>query len=127
MMFFKNINVGEKRLPQAQIYIPVDKTVTWDKFKEICERDGVKISTRLMSYVEKYVSVHRDGNSQTLIDFAGEVKTLPKYKTCPKSNQKLVKNTFYCEQDHVWLNPKACDRCDGYSRFIRLEEKGILK
>ena len=47
----------------------------WDKFKEICKREGRKVSDHLGAFIDNYVIVHDPGNSQTLMTSYGvEVK-----------------------------------------------------
>jgi len=110
----------------ASFYLGTAKK-EWDIFKEICIREGTTASKKIVEYIIKYNDKHRDGNPQTMLDYAGEVKTLPRYKTCPKSSGKLLKGTFWCEQHSHSHVPKACDRCDDYPHVLRMERLGMLK
>lgn len=61
------------------------------------------------------MAAHGDGNPQTLLNYAEEVKTLPKYKTCIHSDRELHYGEFFCRRDAFWKIPDACGRCRNYA------------
>jgi DNA repair ATPase RecN len=108
-------------MPTAQIYIKHEQESTWNQFKKYCKINGFSVSEKLMEYVEKMVGIHGEGGSQTLLDYAGQPKTLPLWKTCKHSNKEKAGGTIYCSYN----NPRRahslgryptirCTRCEFY-------------
>ena len=52
------------RRVRVEIYAPAHFRATWDKFKEILERDGTTPSAELRTWIEGYVARKDPGNPQ---------------------------------------------------------------
>lgn len=50
---------------RSTIYVEKEK---WQKFKEICIREGEAMSEKIENWIQKYVGRHEKGNPQTRID-----------------------------------------------------------
>lgn len=101
-------------MPTFTLYVRRDFEATLEAFKKVCEREGNSASEKFEKWVRDYVSAHGDGNPQTLLDFAGEVKTLPRWKTCRHSSQNLRHGEFFCYLKSQFKLPEACTRCERY-------------
>lgn len=113
-------------MPTAQIYIKRDFEDTWKSFKMICKREGSSISDKIMAeYVAPYVAIHRDGNPQTQLDFAGKPKTLPLWKTCKASNGKILEGQFYCRDCQDLKFPDVCEIRNRNAGCYKLVEGAI--
>jgi hypothetical protein len=108
---------------QAQFYLKREWEATWETFQQICIREGGRgeAGRKIMGWITDYVAVHSDGNPQTILDFAGEVKTLPRYKTCIHSGKKKAGGVFGCSLDKPRRGHRAglfpiirCNRCEFY-------------
>jgi hypothetical protein len=106
---------------KATHYVKNKDLATYRSFQKVCEREGESVSQKLMIMIYAYMASHGDGNPQTLLDHAGEVRTLPKWKTCRHSQGIRVQGTIFCEASDGrkgifpgWRLVAACDRCDHY-------------
>ena len=108
-------------MPIKPIYFRKSREVLLEQFAKICKTEGVTQGEKLCEWIEPYVARHRDGNPQTKLDFAGEVKTLPKYTTCQHSQKLLSGGLFYGFYNQPRFGhspgvypPVRCGRCDYY-------------
>ena len=113
---------------QVQLYIKREDESTWEDFKKICLDNRWKHSDFLMEKVREVVRLHHGGGSQTLFDVMegdGSIppKTLPRYKTCVKSNKEYSKGEFYCTNVNGWRLVKACDVCGDYNEDSQARKK----
>jgi hypothetical protein len=89
--------------------------VYWDEefhknLKAICKREGISVSIKSQQLQEPYVENHKEGNPQTMLDYAEQPLCLPKWKTCIRSGKKMVGGTFLCRMPtgSFW---KTADEC----------------
>lgn len=113
------MSTREQRENFFACYIRQEHRATIELFKKICEREGKSQGEKLIELIAPYLAVHGDGNPQTILDFAGEVKTLPRWKTCKRSDKYLRKGEFVCNYylrylNPTWRPPKACEKCSDY-------------
>lgn len=60
---------------KSEIYIPEDFVQVWQKFKEICKREGKSRSDILRVHVARFVMVHEPGNPQLRLEsFVGKIE-----------------------------------------------------
>ena len=57
-----------KDIPNKNFYWGHGYQETWEKFKEICRREGSTVSEKLREFVFDYVRVHEPGNPQLRLD-----------------------------------------------------------
>lgn len=97
----------------AHIYLREAFIPTWETFKKICKREGKNINQHILEFVFEYVERHKDGNPQTILDFASERKCLPRYKVCVWSKGFIRDGLFKCNhpRQSQWYGPKICDEC----------------
>jgi hypothetical protein len=95
---------------------------TFTVFQEICRREGTTSSKKIVSYITDYVSIHKEGNPQTLLKFAGLPKTLPLFRTCTRGADRLVDGTFPCGKDHRLITPELCVLRQKHSNCYRGKE-----
>lgn len=106
---------------RGTFYIKVGQEATYLSFKKVCDRENVSVSEKIMKWISDYMSVHGEGNPQTILDYAGEILTLPKWKTCISSGGIRVQGTIYCDPGRrarnmppFWRSTEACNKCDYY-------------
>ena len=56
--------MGRVKSSEVKIYAPVGFKATWQKYLEICDRDGVSASREIRKYVEGQVARRAPGNPQ---------------------------------------------------------------
>lgn len=112
-------------MPTAQIYIKVGSDEqSWLLFKQWCEREGLSYSEKIMDWIRDHAAVHQSGNNQTMIEFAGNSKTQPLYKTCRYGSNRLKANSeFMCQQDHISRTQKICELRNRNGRCYREMKK----
>ena len=70
------MNVTESRKERTTLYI---NEGLWKEFRKICAREGVSASNKVEEDISRYVSIHRIGNPQLLMDkYVGKISS----KTC---------------------------------------------
>lgn len=107
---------------KATIYIKNGDLATYRLFQKVCDREGKSVSEKLMKMIYDYMASHGEGNPQTLLKYAGEIRTLPKWKTCTFSQGTRVHGEIYCQckTDQSkgyypgWKITEACNRCEIY-------------
>lgn len=105
---------------QHTIYIKEKDEATYSLFQKVCDREGTSTSAKIMLMIYDYMAGHGEGNPQTILDYAGEIMTLPKWKTCRFSGGTRVQGDIYCQPVRRrgyfpgWKMTQACDRCEIY-------------
>lgn len=106
---------------QATIYIKVGDVATYKIFQTVCDREGESVSEKIMKMIRDYVAGHGEGNPQTILDYAGEIMTLPKWKTCEFSQKMRVHGEIYCQPVRRrgyrpnWVPTTRCKKCKIYT------------
>jgi len=107
---------------KTTIYVRNGDLVTYRSFQKVCEREGVSVSEKIMVMIREYMAGHGEGNPQTLLKYAGEVMTLPKWRTCQRSQKTRVQGEIFCVGNDTksdpfppyWRPTSKCDTCDHY-------------
>jgi len=101
---------------KSMIYLPESEKIVFEKFRQICEREGTSVSSKLRDFIRDYVRVHEPGNPQLLLEkFTGAAtEPLPRYLTCRHSRKALTRGEFYCDREDFWKISSACDKCHRY-------------
>ena len=111
------------------IYVKNGDVATYNAFKKVCHREGVSVSEKIVKWIYEYMAVHGEGNPQTVLDYAGEVQTLPKWKTCRWSQGVQVQGDVYCDprvksMPPYWRPVTACEKCAFYKPRKAREKEG---
>lgn len=106
---------------RGTFYIKVNQEATYRSFQKVCNREGVSVSEKIMKWIYDYMASHGEGNPQTILDYAGEIMTLPRWKTCKHSGGVRVQGTIYCDPGRsarymppYWRVTKCCESCEAY-------------
>lgn len=106
---------------QTMIYVKVGDEATYELFKKVCDREGTSASAKIMKMINDYMAAHGEGNPQTILDYAGEFRTLPKWKTCTFSQGFRFKGEIFCQPigrrgyHSNWRPAARCSRCEIYT------------
>jgi len=98
-------------------YIKKEHEATWEILKKILKREGKPIGQWVIENAVEYISVHRDGNPQTQLDYASNPKTLPFWKTCRWSKGKLHNGEFACTSEGMQYL-KTPMNCENQNRIL---------
>lgn len=89
---------------RSTIYI---SDILWTDFKEICEREGEKMSKKIEAFIADYVMVHKKGNPQMMLaSFTEEKKD-----GCQFAERKRSGQTF-CGLNKYWMLESECTKCE---------------
>jgi len=107
---------------QATFYLKDHQRILWKRFQEVAEREHGRggVNKILIPFIEKYVAAHGHGNPQTILDYAGQPRTLPKWKTCRNSLKEQHQGEVYCRlvkrsiSTQTWVSTIRCHSCEHY-------------
>ncbi len=106
---------------RVNLHIKLEQTELFKRAQEIAKRDRRGVTDVLLSIpgVESWIVTHSGGNPQTLLEHAGNHKTLPIYRTCQQSSRKLSAAGFLTCQGIYHITPETCVFKNGKQRCYR--------
>ena len=110
-----------KKSRVSQIYIPEGFTQIWDKFMEICDREGSSSSAKVRDFIRDYVRRHEPGNPQTRIDKIMERRAPPGQP--PRCSQCDQPATYIC---FLWWSRKDVQKVRACQRHRDRHKKAAL-
>ncbi len=116
--------IKNKKSRVLNLYIKPENQILYQQILSILERDGGTLSDFIWKRIAEYTLAHYQGNSQTLLEYAGLPQTLPLYQTCSHSRHEedgrvaLIKGLFYCHRPAFEMIPDACTRCRHYKEVV---------
>ena len=95
---------------RTNIYIA---KATLKKFKEICKREGVKVSRKIEDFMLHYVQTHSNGNPQlTIIAYAKPESPQPMRVLCLYLDGAVSDGKVHCKRAGMWIPGVRCYSCE---------------
>jgi hypothetical protein len=112
-----------KRRDIRNIYIPEGFREVWDKFLEICRREGSSGSDKIRDLITEYVRAHEPGNPQTRLDLilerGGPPSQPPSCSYCAKEARYVgyLKDGLFTPARPIYLCELHRNLCRAQSPF----------
>jgi hypothetical protein len=92
-------------------------------FKEICKREGVKMSNKLEDFMQHYNQLHSAGNPQLTISvYAKPEEQQPMRVLCLFIDGAISNGQVHCRRASAWIAGVKCYSCE--KNLLRKQKGG---